>query len=112
VTSRAIYVYGEPALLFQLKAAGESFVGPVQDIPGAAVNADGTTITTYLVIGPHARSDPQFRAAWKESSSRWKRVASFPYRPSAIVRLDLIDPRKEQPPKSWEKVEVYRLVQP
>src|SRR5205823_4705407 len=33
---RAIYVYGEPALFFQLRAAGEEIVAPIQYVPDQA----------------------------------------------------------------------------
>lgn len=107
--SRAIYIYGEPALFFQLKAAGEPFVGPVQDIPAEAVTAEGLEMPMYLVVGPHARRDPQFQSEWPAARSRWELVTSFEYQPSAIVWLDLFDPRKVDPreqPK--EMVEVFR----
>jgi len=109
-TSRAIYVYGEPALLFQLKAAGEPFVGPVQEIPTVAVTAEGREMPTYLVVGPHARRDPQFQSAWHNAKSRWELITSFDYQPSAMVWLDLFDPRKVDPgDQAGEVVAIYRL---
>jgi hypothetical protein len=67
-------------------------------------------VPTYLVVGPHARRDSQFQSAWPKAKSRWELVASYEYQPSAIVWLDLFDPRKVDPGKQpGEKVEAYRL---
>jgi 4-amino-4-deoxy-L-arabinose transferase-like glycosyltransferase len=111
--SRAIYVYGEPALFFQLKALGEVNVGPVEGIPSESAATLGEEVPTYLIIGPHARSDPQFVKAWEDAQGRWEQVLSLDYRPGAIVWLDRFDPRKaklKQQPS--EAVEVYRLRAP
>jgi hypothetical protein len=54
---RVVYVYGEPALFFQLRAAGEPIVAPVQDVPTEPATIDGKPVATFLVVGPHAESD-------------------------------------------------------
>src|SRR5687767_4160118 len=52
---RAIYTCGEPALLFQLRAAGEPLVAPVREIPDEPVTIGDRAIPTLLILGPHAR---------------------------------------------------------
>jgi hypothetical protein len=108
---RAVYVHGEPALYFQLAAAGEPLVAPVQDIPAVPATIDGQPIPTYLVVGPHARRDPQFLSQWTAAKGRWELIQSHDYEPSPIVWLDLHDPRQPDPPNKDElnRVEVYRL---
>ncbi|HEX5104434.1 MAG TPA: glycosyltransferase family 39 protein [Pirellulaceae bacterium] len=108
---RAIYTCGEPALLFQLRAAGEPLVAPSRDIPHEAVTIDGAAIATLLILGPHARGDLPCQQQWAERKNRWELIASYDYMPRHIVRLDLYDPR--QPPaldqSALNRIEVYRL---
>jgi hypothetical protein len=108
---RAIYVFGEPALFFQLNAAGESLVRPVQSLPGSPATVEGKPIPTYLVAGPHANRDPQFNAAIAAAGERWELVRSYPHRPSAIVWLDLYDPRQPVPQDAaaLDEVRLFRL---
>jgi hypothetical protein len=108
---RAIYVYGEPALFFQLCAAGEELVAPVATLPSNPVPVDGQAITTCLIVGPHSRSDAALRqqlAAAKE----WRFQQRFEYRPSPLVWLDLHDPRQagKDGSVSEESFELYESV--
>ncbi len=91
--ARVIYVYGEPALLFQLRAAGEEFVAPVQDVPDKSAMAKDKPVPTFLLVGPNAAADPQFREQWESKRTHWELLRAFDYMPSPIVWLDLHDPR-------------------
>ena len=104
------YVYGEPALLFQLRAAGEPLVVPIQRIPVQEAADNGRPLPTYLLVGPHAFGDRQFQRDWAAHRESYELVGSYPVALSPIVSLDLADPRhplgaQEQP----NRVEVHRL---
>jgi 4-amino-4-deoxy-L-arabinose transferase-like glycosyltransferase len=107
--TRVIYVYGEPALYFQLRAGGEPIVMPIQDVPSQAATLEEKAIATYLIVGPHSRSDPQFHQQWAKTESQWELVSTFDYVPSAIVRLDLHDPRSAAQESPTAKFRVYRF---
>src|SRR5262249_36484759 len=105
---RAIYVDGEPALYFQLRAAGEDIVAAVADIPTAAVEVKGQTMPTLLVVGPHAQTDSKFQQQFTAAKDRWELIEEFDYRPSAIVWLDVHDPRQSsQETIESDRVRVY-----
>ena len=108
---RAVYVAGEPGLLFQLAVAGERFVAPVQDVPASQATIDGHPIPTFLVIGPHAHRDSQLQQQWAVAKDRWQLIQVYDYQPSDIVWLDLHDPRLPDPPDKAQlnRIEVYRL---
>jgi dolichyl-phosphate-mannose-protein mannosyltransferase len=91
--ARAVYLFGEPALFFQLAAAGEPIVIPVQDLPAQSAAVEGAPLPTFLVAGPHAARDPRFREQLAAASGKWRLVQSYPYQPSPLVWLDLHDPR-------------------
>jgi len=94
---RVIYVAGEPAMYFQLRAAGEEIVAAIQEVPTSPATIEGQPVPTFLIAGPHANSDPRFRGQMEAAKEHWRLVQSFPYEPSAIVWLDLHDPRKQNP---------------
>jgi dolichyl-phosphate-mannose-protein mannosyltransferase len=105
---RAIYVYGEPALFFQLCASGEEIVAAVENVPSAPAVIDGQPISTCLAFGPHAPMDPQFEKQWEAAKDQWELVETYRYQPSPMVWLDLHDPQR--PPKSSvAAVQLYRL---
>jgi dolichyl-phosphate-mannose-protein mannosyltransferase len=107
--ARVVYVYGEPALYFQLRAAREDIVAPVQEVPRQAESIDGKAVPTFLVVGPHAQGDAQFQQQWAEWQARFELVKAFDYAPSAIVWLDLHDPRKPAPEPGTHAVRLYRF---
>jgi 4-amino-4-deoxy-L-arabinose transferase-like glycosyltransferase len=108
---RAIYVFGEPALFFHLKVLGESAAMPVESLPREPATLEGEPIPTYIVAGPHARRDPRFMTELKAAQSRWEHVGSFHFYPSAIVWLDLHEPRAARPTStlSPDDVLLFRL---
>jgi dolichyl-phosphate-mannose-protein mannosyltransferase len=90
---RGIYVFGEPALFFQLRAAGEEIVAPIPDVSVKQVKLDGRDLPTFLVVGPHDQNDAKLQTQLQADPPRWKLVAEYDYAPSALVWLDLHDPR-------------------
>jgi hypothetical protein len=67
-------------------------------------------VTTFLVVGPHSLSDAEFRRALA-GSSVWRRVERLDYTPSALVWLDLHDPRMGRQDAAVEHaLELYRYV--
>ena len=108
---RALYIAGEPGLFFQLAAAGEPLIAPVQDIPASPATIDGRPIPTLLVLGPHAHRDPQLQQQWAAAKERWPLNQAHDYQPSEIVWLDLHDPRQPDPldKNQLNRIEVYRL---
>jgi 4-amino-4-deoxy-L-arabinose transferase-like glycosyltransferase len=107
---RVVYVFGEPAIFFQLKAAGEPIVAPVPFIPAEPATKDGRPIPTLLVAGPHANRDPRFAKEWAAAKDRWHLVEEFDYEPSLVVWLDLADPRTSpQDTRDLDRVRLYRL---
>ena len=107
--SRVFYVFGEPALFFQLRAAGESLVAPVQDVPKQAITLSDRPVPTYLIVGPHAQTDPQFKQQWSSAEDRWQLLETFNYMPSAIVWLDLHDPRRPIEVAAGHSIGLYQL---
>jgi dolichyl-phosphate-mannose-protein mannosyltransferase len=106
--SRVIYVYGEPAMFFQLRAAGEQFVAPVADVPDQAVSKDGTPAATYFITGPHSKTDPHFQQQWAAVETHWEQLQSFDFNPSPIVWLDLHDPRRRAEAPTHHSFQLYR----
>jgi 4-amino-4-deoxy-L-arabinose transferase-like glycosyltransferase len=109
---RVIYVFGEPALFFQLRATGEELVSPIAELPSTAAVLDGQPITTFVIAGPHAHQDPEFARQLAAAAGRWELANEFDYRPSAIVWLDLHDPSQSpQSTAQGDRVRLYRLRQ-
>ena len=90
---RVVYILGEPALYFQLCAAGEALVRPVQAIVTTPAAVDGRPIATFLVIGPHAEREPALHSSWVTASKRLTLVGTYRFKPSSIMWLDFHDPR-------------------
>ncbi len=105
--SRVIYVYGEPAMFFQLRAAGEPLVAPVADIPSRAAANDGTPTATYLITGPHSKTDSHFQQQWTDAETDWQLMKSFDFNPSPVVWLDLHDPRRPAEAPSHHSFQLY-----
>ena len=106
---RVIYVYGEPAMYFQLRAAGEQNVSPVQLVPSEPATLQGRPIPTFFIAGPHANRDPQFQEQWADMKENWQLVHEYDYQPSDVVWLDLNHPQKS--PKetaALDRVRLYR----
>lgn len=103
---RVIYVYGDPALFFQLRAAGEELAAPAAQIPAQPARLADQPLPTYLVVGTYAQRDPAFQRQWSERAGDWERLARHAWHPSALVWLDWEDVRWKRRPSA--AVEVYR----
>ncbi|MEX1232638.1 MAG: glycosyltransferase family 39 protein [Planctomycetaceae bacterium] len=104
-----VYVWGEPAVVFHLRAAGWPMVAPVanfgflEPIPGAPM------LPTYLVVGPHYEKD--LSAGVNDLTGRFELVGKFRFTPSDLVAFD------EQPPQGFaqavpredEPVSLFRI---
>ncbi|MCI0358705.1 MAG: glycosyltransferase family 39 protein [Planctomycetaceae bacterium] len=108
--TRAIYVFGEPALFFQLRAAGEPVVVPIQGVPATPAAIAGKPIPTLLLVGPHAQRDPDFQRQMAAAKDRWKLFREFDYQPSTLVWLDMNDPRRSpRETADLDRVRLHRL---
>ncbi len=106
---RVLYTYAEPALFFQLRAAGESFVSPIQHLPTTAATIEDKRAPTFLLLGPHSEQDTQFQREWIQARDRWKLIQSFDYHPSPLVYLDLHDPRLKSSNPLHHSIHFYQL---
>jgi len=107
--TRVVYVLGEPALLFQLCAAGEPVVRPTDHPVASPAALEGRELPTFLAIGPHAHRDQAFAADWAMVQANWRLVASYDDQPSVIVWLDLNDPWQAPHERPLpERIELYR----
>jgi dolichyl-phosphate-mannose-protein mannosyltransferase len=107
--TRVIYVLGEPALLFQLLAAGEPIVSPLEYIPREPATKAGEPIETWLVVGPGELAKPTFQAAWARAQPRWEILHDLDYQPSQLVWLDDHDPTCRDREQSTGRIRVARL---
>lgn len=100
-----LLVYGEPALLFHLRAAGFSYVTPVAHVPDG--DKVGDPLPLYLITGPHALRDSQFVDELASSLPRLESVAIYRYEPSLLVRLNHSDPTRPSAERS--EIRIYRV---
>lgn len=87
-TNPVIYVFAEPALLFQLRLAGVDVVTPAGSLSFANSRWGNSGAQIYLAIGIHAESDPTFKEQFSKLKSRLKSVGSWPWHLSPLVSLD------------------------
>lgn len=105
-----VYVYGEPALFFHLRAAG-ALAGPVSHLKFADPSAPALGVPVYLAVGPHALRSPKFTEDWTRYKDRFRLVTEFQYRPSTLVALNNDPPDRlaEDNGRPVEPVRLYRL---
>jgi 4-amino-4-deoxy-L-arabinose transferase-like glycosyltransferase len=108
-TGQVVYVYGEPALLFHLRAQGHPLVQPIGSLSVEPARVGQLMVPTYLAAGLHALHDPAYLSSFEQSADRFQLVASYPYQPSMLVRLDQADPRTQEWKKSIAEVRLYRM---
>jgi hypothetical protein len=79
-------IYGEPALLYQL-IARDATVAPLggQD---PMRNRNLSRPETKLVVGPHAKQDRAFVAAWEREADRFGTPRRYAVERSVVARLD------------------------
>lgn len=102
-----VYVYGEPAALFQLRLAGLSLVAPVSDLGFADPARRSIPYPHFLVTGPHADRDERFVAQFAAEGARFESLGEFPCPPSDVVLLDDYTPR--QLAAGWAKEQQLTL---
>ena len=83
-----VYVYGEPALYYHLKAAGLSLVAPISHLRFADPESPRPEVPIYLVVGPHALADPRFGQQFQATYSMWEQVEGEVLHPSWFVAQD------------------------
>jgi dolichyl-phosphate-mannose-protein mannosyltransferase len=84
----AVYVYGEPAILFQLRMLGFENAVPVSHLGFARPTAPPSQLPTFVIVGPHARKSGDFARQWAESSPRLKQVGEVEVDHGWIVRYE------------------------
>ena len=84
----AVYVYGEPAVMFQLRVKGFENAVPVSHLGFARPGVPPSPVPTFVVIGPHAEKSNEFPRQWAESSPRLKKLVELPARHGWIVRYE------------------------
>ncbi len=104
-----VYVYGEPALVFHLRAADVAVVSPIQTVELLPGTANGVPVPTYLVAGPHALRDRNFHATWPAVATRYELIAKFSFTPSPLVLLDNYAPHQLDRGPPAEEVRLYRI---
>jgi 4-amino-4-deoxy-L-arabinose transferase-like glycosyltransferase len=102
-----IYVYGEPALVFNLRLAGAEFVNPVKDVAFADSEAPAPRLPSFVVIGPQAWRTRGFGEQLVTALPRLQLVGSYRYAPSELVDLD--DPMSRPDRPAEHKLDLYRV---
>ncbi|MBI3865579.1 MAG: glycosyltransferase family 39 protein [Planctomycetia bacterium] len=101
-----IYTYGEPALLFQLRRTGCTYVKPVKDLRFAEPDAAVPKLPSFVAFGHQAWYTPGFGEQLAPGLPRLQLVGKYRYYPSDVVLLDSPDRHKQRP---QYELEVYRV---
>lgn len=101
------YVFGEPALLYQLGAGG-AIATPQADLGFADSSSHRLPVPVFLVTGPHSRTDAKFDEGMRRWGDWFEPVERFDVRPSSLVRFDRGVPRPS-PPREDAAEDVYRV---
>ena len=110
-----VYVYGEPALLFQLRTAGVPNVGPVSSLQFVRTQSTQPDVKVYLALGIHAQADPRFREQFHGVRSQLRKVGSWPWH---LGPLTALDQRQCEPtnlghdPAEAGWIDLYEVIQP
>jgi hypothetical protein len=105
----AIYTYGEPALCFQLRAAGCAYAKPVRDLSFASPEAAPPKIASYITFGWQAWHTQGFGEQLAQALPRLQLVGKYRYFPSKIVLLDEDDQKVKHDRPPEHEIEVYFL---
>lgn len=106
--SAVFLVYGEPALVYELRAIGAGLVAPVGDLESARSIARRGGPPMWLVLGPHAEHDD---AAQRWLSDHRDVARSIPIVCSRFTRLDRHSPADvaARAPSQEERVTIAPL---
>jgi hypothetical protein len=108
-----VYVFAEPALLFQLRLAGVEVVAPAGSLGFAEARWGTSTAPVYLATGIHAGSDPAFQEQFAKLRNRLKPVGQWPWHLSPLVSLDQPDARPSKvgsDPAESATVELFEVI--
>ncbi len=111
----AVYVYGEPGLLFQLRNAGLMNVGPTGSLQFLRGRVSVKDKKVFLAVGVHAKSDPNFLEQFAAHRQQLKWVGSWPWPLGPLVALDqpTCDPRLlGVNPEEAATIELYEVREP
>ena len=103
------YVYGEPAVVFQLNNQGMVLARPVADLGIASPQAERPKLPTFLIAGPHAARSTVFEQEFAKAAPRFRLVRRFEYQPSRLVQLDQRREADRGTAASKETVALYRV---
>ena len=107
--SAAVYVFGEPALLFHLHEAGITAI-PVNHLK-LQPREGSDEVIAFVIIGPHAKRTDGFWHEWvsREASFDW--VGEVTYQPSRASLLDLFSPDwlRTHPESQSQLFELHRV---
>lgn len=98
------YVYGDPAIVFGLKANHLSLVGPVQNLDFLSTPR---VRPTFLIRTDRMAPPASFQDEWTRLQSDFSLVLERPTHVSHLVRLDAPPTRDARP--NEETIEVYRV---
>ena len=105
-----VYVFGEPALCFQLAAAGMTPI-PVSHLSLRDPDGSEPDVPTFLVIGPHAKRTPGFWEMWLQQANSFQEISEVQYSPSEVSLLDLftLKWRRQHDEVSQQTLELHRV---
>ena len=83
-----VYVYGEPALLFQLRLFGLPVVQPVEHLNFARPGELKATVPTYVITGPHADRTANFMEQFHTAAPRLRLVETIHWQRSRVGLMD------------------------
>lgn len=110
-TPTVIYVYAEPALLFQLRLSGLPHVAAASSL-SFVESLGNSRVRTLLATGDHARKDPSFANQFEALRSHFRKIKSWSWNPSPVVSLDQpeLDPsRLGNDPAEAAVIELFEL---
>jgi len=102
--SEVVLVYGEPALFYELCAAGVPNVAPLGDIRMVSQIAAEARTPVWVALGPHAEHDEAVQE-WLNALPANTPIEKFAFRPSTAVLLDRFSPAelRERAPNQTER---------
>ena len=103
--SFGLWVYGEPALFYHLRAGGIEAL-PIAHLDVDETAEDASLPAIYLVAGPHAERSAIFRKQFAARKNDLKLVATYDYLPSELAWLDNYDPA-DHDERPLEHVRLY-----
>lgn len=114
-TPTLVYVYAEPALLFQLKTAGLAQVAPIGSLQFTRTQFSRPDQKIYLAFGVHATSDPHFIEQFNVVRGQLKPVGTWPWQLGPLVALDqpsIVPHKLGRNPAEAATIELYEVQTP